>query len=104
VNKCANEVSFAFGRSKRVPACVLSKESRFPVNRTEVKYLLVSFSNLTSRNGSVPFVSFSIVNFNDECSTLNDGSSNLSGLLHPVLDIYSSNCVKDSFFFAHEPT
>jgi len=33
VNKCANEVSFAFKRSKRVPACVLSNESRFPVNK-----------------------------------------------------------------------
>jgi len=33
VNKCANEVSFAFGRSKRVLACVLTNASKFSVNR-----------------------------------------------------------------------
>jgi len=34
VNKyAANEVGFAFRRSKLVPACVLSNKSRFPVNR-----------------------------------------------------------------------
>jgi len=33
VNKCANEISFAFGKSKRVPTCVVSNESKFSVNR-----------------------------------------------------------------------
>jgi len=36
-----------------------------------------------------------------QCSAQHELAKYLTGLLQPVLDIYSSNCVKDSFF-AHE--